>query len=210
MATTISNATLTVKIIESVVLNGQNQGASNTLTIEHEESSATANRRFSFPNGQDLVITDVGVYEFRYNSVHNRWLQIRDMVTSVTEDVTATNVITAGESGTTFFLNSATEFVSTLPAPAAGLEYKFFVKAAPSGADYTIVTTSSNNLLIGGFTAQTEDDTGGYHAAGDTITFSASGGCVVGDWCHVISDGTSWYVSGSSKVNTGMTITQAS
>ena len=33
MATTISNATLTVKIIESVVLNGQNQGASNTLTI---------------------------------------------------------------------------------------------------------------------------------------------------------------------------------
>src|SRR3972149_2841219 len=38
-----------------------------------------------------------------------------------TEIVAATNVIAASESGTTFFLSHATEFASTLPAPAAGL-----------------------------------------------------------------------------------------
>ena len=47
------------------------------------------------------------------------------------EDVTATNAITSAESGKVFFLNSSTEFVSTLPAPAAGLRYTFIVKAAP-------------------------------------------------------------------------------
>src|SRR5258707_188541 len=47
-------------------------------------------------------------------------------LTSV-ETVTATNIILASESGKTFFLNSATEFVSTLPAPAAGLKFKFVV-----------------------------------------------------------------------------------
>ena len=33
MATTITSADLTVKIIEKVTLNGDNQGATNTLTI---------------------------------------------------------------------------------------------------------------------------------------------------------------------------------
>ena len=77
-----------------------------------------------------------------------------------TEVVTATNVIAAAESGTTFFLNAATEFVSTLPAPAAGLNFRFIVSAAPSGASYTVVTTSSSNIIIG-----QQHDTGG--AAGD-------------------------------------------
>ena len=53
------------------------------------------------------------------------------------EVVTATNVITAAESGTTFFLSSATEFVSTLPAPALGLNFTFIVAAAPASASYT-------------------------------------------------------------------------
>jgi hypothetical protein len=34
------------------------------------------------------------------------------------EDVTATNVLTAAETGKVFFLNSSTEFVTTLPAVA--------------------------------------------------------------------------------------------
>ena len=40
----------------------------------------------------------------------------------LTEAVTTTNVIAASETGTHFVLNSATAFVSTLPALAAGLE----------------------------------------------------------------------------------------
>ena len=51
--------------------------------------------------------------------------------TAPTESVTTTNVITAAESGTTFFLNLAGGFTSTLPAPATGLNYKFIVATAP-------------------------------------------------------------------------------
>ena len=48
--------------------------------------------------------------------------------------LTATRTVTAEESGTTFYLSSATEFVTTLPAAALGLNYTFIVAAAPSGA----------------------------------------------------------------------------
>lgn len=65
------------------------------------------------------------------------------LFTRLTEVVTAANVITAAESGSLFFLNSATEFASTLPAPAAGLHFEFIVTAAPSGASYTIAAGSA-------------------------------------------------------------------
>ena len=120
------------------------------------------------------------------------------------EDVTATNVITAAESGKTFFLNSATEFVSTLPAPAAGLNYTFIVKAAPSGADYTVVTNGGADILIGMVTCATADDLGAYDNNADVITFE-DGASIVGDWVRVISDGTSWYYSGACHVAEGIT-----
>ena len=120
------------------------------------------------------------------------------------EDVTATNVITAAESGKTFFLNSATEFVSTLPAPAAGLNYTFIVKAAPSGANYTVVTNGGADIMIGMVTCATADDLGQYDANADVITF-VGGASIVGDWVRVISDGTSWYFSGASHVAEGIT-----
>lgn len=123
------------------------------------------------------------------------------------EVVAATNVITAAESGKTFFLSSATEFVSTLPAPAAGLKYRFIVTAAPSGASYTIVTDAAAQILVGGV-----HDAGG--AAGDvestagatTITF-VDGQAVIGDWAEVISDGTNWYARVFVNVATGATFT---
>ena len=135
---------------------------------------------------------------------------LRDIVDSVitnnVEVVTATNTITADESGSTFFLNSATEFVSTLPAPAAGLRYKFIVTAAPSGASYTVVTNGSSNVIQGIV------EVNGAAVAGadeDTITF-ADGAAAVGDWCEVISDGTNWYVSGQGVGAGAITLTQAS
>lgn len=123
------------------------------------------------------------------------------------ETVAATNVITAAESGTTFFLSSATEFASTLPAPAAGLKYRFIVTAAPSGASYTIVTNAAAQILVGGV-----HDAGG--AAGDvestlgatTITF-VDGQSVIGDWAEVISDGTNWYARVFVNVAAGATFT---
>lgn len=127
------------------------------------------------------------------------------------EDVTAANTIAYNECGTTFFLNSATEFATTLPAPEAGCYFKFVVKAAPAAASYTVVTSGSANILIGGINENEVDtgDDGPYDADGDTITF-ADGVAVVGDYVEMISDGTSWYITGQANADGGITVTKAS
>lgn len=124
------------------------------------------------------------------------------------EVVTATNAISALESGATFFLDSSTEFVSTLPAPALGLNYRFIVKTAPSGANYTIVTTSSANIIKGqAYPASgAAGDTG---TADDTINF-VDGQSVAGDMVQVYSDGTSWFAYAWCAVAAGVTFTTAS
>jgi hypothetical protein len=125
-----------------------------------------------------------------------------------TEVVAATNVIEASESGKTFFLSHATEFVSTLPAAALGLRYTFIVAAAPSGASYTVVSASSANI-IKGIQLSSAGDAGDSGTADDTITF-VDGQSVAGDRVEVISDGTSWFAYAFSDVAAGITFTQAS
>jgi hypothetical protein len=120
------------------------------------------------------------------------------------ENVTSTNSITAAETGKTFFLNSGTEFESTLPAPAAGLEYTFIVKAAPSGASYEIKTNGDTDILIGLVSCATAADLGATDDNADVIRF-VGGSAVVGDWVRVVSDGTSWYFSGACKVAAAIT-----
>lgn len=129
-------------------------------------------------------------------------------IKDLSEIVTATNVITAAESGSVFYLNSATEFVSTLPAPAIGLRFTFIVTAAPSGASYTIVTTSSANIIKGNQNS-VAGDAGDYGTADDTISF-VDGQSVAGDKVELFSDGTNWFAYAISKVAAGITFTQAS
>lgn len=117
--------------------------------------------------------------------------------TKTQETVTATNVIAASESGTTFFLNSTTEFVSTLPAPAAGLWFKFVVVGAPSGASYTVVGASGTP--IHGMVLSTDlngaTDSGATAGTGVlTLTFVDSKS-VKGDTAIFESDGTAWFVT---------------
>jgi len=116
-------------------------------------------------------------------------------ISAAVETVTATNTITAAENGKTFFLNSATEFASTLPAPAAELRYQFVVVGAPSGASYTVVTHNGSDIIHGPGLSSADaggsaDSTAGTGA--DTITF-VDGQAKAGDRVDVISDGTSWY-----------------
>lgn len=126
------------------------------------------------------------------------------------EDVTATNVITASENGSIFFLNSGTEFESTLPAPALGLHFTFIVTAAPSSASYTIVTDSSANIIKGvQVTAEDAGGSGDSGTADDTITL-VDGQAVAGDKIEVWSDGTSWFAYATTKVVAGATFTQDS
>lgn len=124
------------------------------------------------------------------------------------EIVTATNVILASESGKTFFLNSATEFVSTLPAPALGLRFTFIVAAAPVGASYTIVTNASANIIKGNQNS-VAGDAGDFGVSDDTISF-IDGQSVAGDKVELYCDGTSWFAYAISKLAAGITFTTAS
>jgi hypothetical protein len=126
------------------------------------------------------------------------------LASSAVEVVTATNVITAAESGTTFFLNSGTEFVSTLPVPAAGLRYTFIIAAAPAAASYTIVTNASANIINIVAMAGGATDAADVATAQDVITF-VDAQAVVGDWVYCISDGTSWQCTGMAAVVAGLT-----
>lgn len=125
--------------------------------------------------------------------------------------LTAASTLTAADNGTVYFLDSTTEFATTLPSPFLGAEFTFIVKTAPSGASYTVVTGSSANIIKGlGLTAEvTSASAGDSGTADDTISF-VDGQAVAGDWVRCISDGTSWFVTGASKVQAGITFTQAS
>lgn len=126
---------------------------------------------------------------------------------SPTADLTAASTLTSADCGKTLLLNATTEFATTLPAPTAGCKLSFIVKAAPSGASYTVVTASSDNVLIGGINELEVDtgDDGPYTAAGDTLTF-VNGVSVVGDYVEMISDGTSWYLHGQTNADGGATL----
>ena len=134
--------------------------------------------------------------------------------TKTTEVVTTTNVITAAESGTTYFLNAAGGFASTLPALAAGLWFEFIVTTAPSGGSYTVLSAagdSTNEENIFGHVLGSDGNDSSFDAeltgGGTTITF-VDGAANIGDRVNVISDGTNWYataITGSN--NAAITIT---
>jgi hypothetical protein len=125
-------------------------------------------------------------------------------VSGINEIVTTTNVITAAESGTTYFLNAVAGFLSTLPAPALGLNFRFVVMTAPTSNGYTIATTASANIIKGKF-VERAGGAGVSSAVGDLVTFVANQS-IASDYCEFWSDGTSWFVHGMVDVAAGVTI----
>jgi hypothetical protein len=126
----------------------------------------------------------------------------------LTETVAEANVIAASESGTVFFLNDATEFASTLPAPAAGLHFTFIVTGAPAGADYTITTNAGANIILGMVVASTGGDEDSETSGCDTISF-VGGTSTVGDKVDVYCDGTNWFAYGICDAAGAITLTTA-
>jgi len=120
---------------------------------------------------------------------------------------TAASTLTAADSGKTIFLNSATEFVTTLPLPASGLRFTFIVKAAPVGTAYTVVTNGGANI-IKGQQYNAEGAAGDTGTGDDTITFVASSS-VAGDRVELISDGTSWFAYAFCTLAASITFTTA-
>ena len=123
------------------------------------------------------------------------------------ETVVTTNVITAAENGKTFFLALAGGFVSTLPAPAAGLRFTFVVSIAPTTA-YTVICASAGTLMKGhvltnDVNSATDADFG---TAGElTLTFVANK-AVADDRATLICDGTNWFVEAACSVHDAITL----
>jgi hypothetical protein len=128
--------------------------------------------------------------------------------TVAVQSPTTTFAITAAMSGSVIYLNSTTAFVSTLPAPAAGLHYTVILKGVPASGAHTVVTATSANIIIGNQNSVAGDQ-GDSGTADDTISF-VTGQTVAGDKVELWSDGTNWFAYAISKVAAGITFTQAS
>jgi len=130
-------------------------------------------------------------------------------LTAINSELTAAGALDSTDCGGTFPLNSATEFATTLPAPTAGCKYNFIVKAAPSGASYTIITTGAETIKGLGFESEVDtSDDGPTTQGADTITL-VNGVAVAGDRVDLYSDGTSWFSLGFTAADGGITYTSA-
>jgi hypothetical protein len=195
--------------IPKIALASQTGGTGDFTTTLKPESTLSADNAIIVPEADGDTLAAVALAQTLTNKTLTSPVLNTPTVKDLTEVVTATNAITAAETGSVFFLNSATEFVSTLPTPAAGLKYSFIVSAAPSGASYTIVTASSSNLIKGNVVTSEDAAADWEVTGGDTISF-VDGQAVAGDRVDVISDGTNWFAYGRCKVAAGITITTAS
>lgn len=121
------------------------------------------------------------------------------------ETLSAAKTLTSADDGKTFFLGLAGGFTVTLPAPAAGMKFKFIVSVAPTTA-YVITTNGGADIMIGGINELEVDtaDDGPYDDNADTLNFVASV-AVKGDFVEMVSDGTSWYFSGQTNADGGVT-----
>ena len=123
--------------------------------------------------------------------------------TGSVEALVAATTLTSADNGKVLFLNHATGFATTLPAPAAGLRFKFVVTTQPTTGNDTIVTNGGDNVIEG---MADVNSTLVLAANEDSINIVAST-AIVGDWVEVVSDGTSWFVNGASGAAGGITFT---
>ena len=94
--------------------------------------------------------------------------------------------------------------ILTLPAPAAGLRYRFVIAGNLATYTATVTTNGSANLFYGTFLNNNSGTANITSVAGHhNIVFSAS--TLIGDSVEVASDGTNWYiVRGFSAVAGGL------
>lgn len=116
--------------------------------------------------------------------------------------VSVDTTLTVGDSHKTILLDAVGEVI-TLPAPLAGLKYKFLCVETCATSDWTIVTNGGANVIYG-----SAEVAGAVVAASaeDTITLVVAK-FLPGDYVTLESDGTNWYVAGSVVTTAGCTFT---
>ncbi len=122
--------------------------------------------------------------------------------------VGSTKTLDPLESGRLIFLESSGgAFTCTLPSVGAGLHYRMMVtEHTPTGA----ITIAAGSAIIFGKINETEVDDG-EDGPGSTTTTGVSNLIIgvsahKGDWVEFYSDGTSWYIHGSSAADGAFTV----
>lgn len=121
-----------------------------------------------------------------------------------TDTISAAKVIGPEETGTTFILDAAAGAAVTLPALAAGLNFKFVVGAAFATSDWVISSSEGDNinglLIVNGASVP---------AAGEDNVIFELGAESIGDWAEFIADpgNSQWIVMGIGNLASSMTTT---
>lgn len=159
-------------------------------------------RRFRQPVDFNEALTKGGVAVPTISSSHT--LSNKTFVRPI---ITPTGAVplTAAQSGSEIMLNAAAGFAITLPAVAAGLNFRFTVAANFATTNFTVITPALADLIQGGATVAGADVPA---ADEDTISFVATAEAK-GDFVDVWSDGTSWFVNGRGTTSGSITFTQA-
>ena len=114
------------------------------------------------------------------------------------KSVTADTTLTYSDSGKTILLDAIGEAIS-LPAPKAGINYKFLVTAAVATSSWTVAATAA--IIYG---SVTEAGLVQLLSAETTITIVFTK-AIQGDWFTLESDGTNWYCAGQLSVASSFT-----
>jgi len=124
--------------------------------------------------------------------------QVGDYIFRMNSSTASSHNLEPHESGRTYLVHSTVARTVNLPAPNAGVSYKFIV------TDSTAASTinAEDTQLYGVFT----DDNDSTNMAGSTtVTIGTS--AAAGDWLEFISDGTYWFVKGQCQhASAGFTV----
>lgn len=114
----------------------------------------------------------------------------------VTSTANGTTALTAGQSGSIVYISGSTTASAsiTLPAPTAGLNFKFVLTAVADGTHTTTISDGNSHLsgnLIGLAAGAVITKVSN---ATNLISSANAANAVVGDYADVFSDGSKWYV----------------
>jgi hypothetical protein len=112
--------------------------------------------------------------------------------------LSADTTLSASDSGKTILLDAIGEAI-LLPAPIAGVHYKFLVAEDVITTSWTVAATGA--LIYG---SVTEAGLVQLASAETTITIVFTK-AIKGDWFTLESDGTNWYVAGQLSVAASFT-----
>lgn len=118
------------------------------------------------------------------------------------ETVTGATTLTAADNGKTIYMNAAAGATITLPAVAAGLNFKFVVSSLFATTNWIVASAEGDNI------DGSIEVAGAVVVAGaeDQINFVATAEAL-GDHVVVHSDGVQWFVHGMAALTGGITVT---